>query len=229
MPIEDALSLVNRFKDDELTDTIALIESSLERAKVFRVEGVNRTRGIDPILLCAVAEVKRASAQIDVIMHAVGILWALPLILQKDEEIVCSSLGAGKARAAGFDLETNLRIAEFKFIRWQGGSESVRKQTLFQDFYRLVREPTTRQKELYLLDTQIPLRFLMGRSSAVNILRRRNAALAEDYASRYGTRYKTVGEFYQEHKAEVRLVNLVEIAPEFAVFAAIVANESEGA
>jgi hypothetical protein len=40
-----------------------------------------------------------------------------------------------------FDLETSYRVAvaEFKFIRWQGGPESIRQNQLFKDFYLLAR------------------------------------------------------------------------------------------
>lgn len=230
MPIEDAISLVNRFKGGDLAGTVGRFERRLRGADKAFVMAENSSGGISRDLLMAAADVKRASAQIDVVIHAAGILLALPHILDKDqdEKIVSVSLGAGSAGSA-FDLVTSHRIAEFKFIHWQGGAESVRKQTLFQDFYRLVREPTPNQKELYLLNIEIPLSFLRGRSSAVDTLRRRNSALAEDYASRYGSRYKTVGEFYRAHKAEVKLVDLISVASEFADLAAIVANESEGA
>jgi hypothetical protein len=38
-----------------------------------------------------------------------------------------------------FDLETSYRVAvaELKFIRWQGGPESIRQNQLFKDFYLL--------------------------------------------------------------------------------------------
>jgi hypothetical protein len=57
-------------------------------------------------------------------------------ILRPGEVIDCVSLGAGNTGRA-FDLETNLRIAEFKFIHWQGGPESIRQNSLFKDFYEM--------------------------------------------------------------------------------------------
>jgi hypothetical protein len=226
MPIEDALSLVSRFKGGDLAETISCIESSLKGADFVRLQDVSQARGIGLDLLHAVAAVKRASAQIDVVIHAVGILLALPHILGENEEIVSTSLGAGSAHS-DFDLVTSDRIAEFKFIYWQGGAESVRKQTLFQDFYRLAREADPKPKELYLLNTEIPLRFLRGGTSTTGLLR--NRKLAREFALQYGERYSAVGQFYAAHQAKVTLVNLIKIAPEFATFVGISADESEGA
>ena len=54
------------------------------------------------------------------------------------------------------------RIAEFKFIHWRGGSEAIRQNGLFKDFYSLAEHETEKRKELYVLDCKYPLRFLRG-------------------------------------------------------------------
>ena len=38
----------------------------------------------------------------------------------------------------------NRRVAEFTIIDWKGGSESIRKQKLFKDFYLLADPDTTK-------------------------------------------------------------------------------------
>jgi hypothetical protein len=63
---------------------------------------------------------KQVAGQINVVIHALVILLCLPHILKDHEVIEYVSLGAGNT-ARAFDLETNQRVAEFKFIRWQGG------------------------------------------------------------------------------------------------------------
>jgi hypothetical protein len=78
--------------------------------------------------------VKRLAREINVVIHALGILLCLPHILEPEETIEYVSLGAGNTGRA-FDLETNKRIAEFKFSRWQGGAEAIRQNSLFKDFY----------------------------------------------------------------------------------------------
>ena len=218
MAIEDAISQVNKFKATSLAGTIASIESQLAHigADAAEVGVINRSFGVSYELLIAAAAVKQASAQIDVVIHAVGILYTLPYILQENEAIEGLSVGAGSA-GSEFDLVTNQRVAEFKFIRWQGGAEAVRKQTLFQDFFKLAREETEKEKYLYLLNTEIPLHFLRGRSQVRRILSR-NKRLADDFLARYGQAYRTVGEYYRAHKSDIQIVNLAEIVPGFDAF-----------
>ena len=80
----------------------------------------------------------------------------LPHILEPDERIEYVSLGAGNTGKA-FDLETDRRNAEFKFINWRGGSEAIRENTLFKDFYLMAEHETHKLKFLYVLDTKHPL------------------------------------------------------------------------
>ncbi len=139
MRIQDAVSQINQFKESSLADTVANIESSLSQVGAGDVLRICETFPIGQELLSAAADIKRASAQINVIIHAVGIIYSLPYILEETEVIESVSLGAGSANS-GFDLVTDKQIAEFKFINWQGGSEAVRKKTLFEDYVKLARE-----------------------------------------------------------------------------------------
>lgn len=58
---------------------------------------------------------KAFAGQIDVLVHAVGILVGLPYVLEDDEEIESLSLGAGSS-GRDHDLVTNTRVGEFKFV-----------------------------------------------------------------------------------------------------------------
>ena len=223
MTLQYALDRLQQFHNASLARTVANIEVRLRSADLDCVEEVICSFGIDDELLQSAIEVKKATAQIDVILHAVAILRALPHLLKSGEAVETLSLGAGAA-GADFDLVTSHRIAEFKFIHWQGGAEAVRKKTLFQDFYKLVREPVAKQKCLYLPNTEIPLRFLRGNRDVLKVLDR-NRRLADDFVARYGTTYRTVGEFYEAHKAEVQLVNLVDIVPEFGIMVPVTIDE----
>ena len=85
------------------------------------------------------------------------------------------SLGAGNTGRA-FDLETNKRIAEFKFIRWQGGPEAIRQNALFKDFYFMAEHAGVKRKYLYVHDAHrqdphLPMRYDTGRPRAVIRLR----------------------------------------------------------
>lgn len=216
MAIEDAISLVNAFKGEELRETIADIEEQLPPADIGKAKRVIQSYGVNLDLIQAAAAVKRASAQIDVVIHTAGILYALPYILDEGEVVERLSLGASSARSE-FDLETNLRVAEFKFIHWQEKRNAVRNKTLFQDFFKLVRAKTSKRKFLYLLDTEKPKSFLKGNRDVFKVLDR-NRRLADDFLKEYGRRYRTVGEYYRAHKDEVEIVDLAKEVPGFDEF-----------
>ena len=186
---------------------------------------VNAAVHVDKSLIASAAQVKRASAQIDVVIHTAGILYSLPYLLGEEEIVESISLGAGNA-GSDFDLVTNQRIAEFKFIYWQGGSESVRKKTFFQDYFKLIRDQSQRAKYFYLLNTEIPLRFLSGKSQALKMLDR-NRRLADDFQQMYGTTFQTVGEYYSAHRDQVKFVNLIEIVPDLQQLVGLPDNETE--
>jgi hypothetical protein len=107
------------------------------------------------------ALLKRVAGQINVVIHALGILLCLPYILELGEEIHYVSLGAGNT-GRDFDLETNRRIAEFKFIHWQGGPETIRQNALFKDFYQMAEHATDKQRFLYVLGTGHVDKFFHG-------------------------------------------------------------------
>ncbi|HEX2899358.1 MAG TPA: hypothetical protein VHS96_06530, partial [Bacteroidia bacterium] len=114
--------------------------------------------GVSAELMLAALLIKKHSNQISEIIHTVGILLVLPVILEPGEIVESLSLAAGNT-GKGFDLETNRRIAEFTFIQWQGGSESIRQNKVFKDFYFLAEHPTTKRKELYVAGLDHPTRF----------------------------------------------------------------------
>jgi len=209
--IRDALTQIERFRGKALKITIANLERRLTGARYQEIVAINTHHNVNNLLIASAAEVKRASAQIDVIIHAIGILISLPYILEKDEFLESTSLGAGNA-GSDFDIVTNQRIGEFKFINWRGGSEAVRKKTFFEDYYKLIRDQSTKTKYFYLLNTEIPLRFLNGNSKTLRILSR-NRRLADEYQKIYGNQCQTVGDFYRLHKDRVNFVNLVDFVP----------------
>lgn len=210
-----ALARINQFKSGSLRETISKMQQQLAGAGLAKVKLENQTLGVDQGLLLAAAAVKQASAQIDTLIHAAGILYALPHILRPDEVVESLSLGADNAQSE-FDLMTDQRIAEFKFIYWQGGSEAMRKKTLFQDFVKLAREQTSKEKYLYLLDVDIPRRFLRGGRNVLKVLDK-DRHLADDFVARYGQTYRTVGEYYRDHEQTIQLVDL-KIIPGFEAF-----------
>ncbi|AHK02716.1 hypothetical protein X971_2855 [Agrobacterium tumefaciens LBA4213 (Ach5)] len=146
---------------------------------------------------------KRLGSQINVTIHALGILLCLPHILEPDERVEYVSLGAGNT-GRDFDLETNLRVAEFKFIRWRGGAESIRQNSLFKDYLLLAEHPTAKRKHLYLLGTEHALKFLRGGRALSSVLSR-NDKLQKMFSGRFGETFRTARDYYAAHSYAVRI------------------------
>lgn len=174
---------------------------------------LSNNQNLNAEVLSASLDLKNITGQLNVIIHALGILVSLPHILKPDEKIINTSLGAGNT-GKKFDLETNERIAEFKFIQWRGGSEAIRQKGLFKDFFYLAEEDTNKKKYLYLLDTDIPLKFLQG-NTAINSLVSRNKTLDNAFHYKHNNKFKTISEYYKKHKNCVKIVNLKTIVPAF--------------
>ncbi len=206
-----ALGMVQNFKSANLTEKIAQIERNMCLSSKGIAENLNLRNGISLELLKSAFIVKAASAQINVVIHAVGILYALPYILDVGERVESLSLGAGNTGKA-FDLETNVRIGNFKFINWRGGSESIRQNTLFVDFFKLAVEKTTKRKCLYVLNKQIPIRFFQNNRDLKSVLSK-NIKVFTDFQQMFGDRYRTVSQFYQSYLNAVEIIDLLEILP----------------
>jgi hypothetical protein len=128
-----ALDAVLQFRgaSSGLADRIGALERALEGLSVEEAGAEVAARGIGRDLLAGALLVKGLAAQIDVILHAVGILLSLPHILVSGERIRSLSLGAGNT-GRDWDMETDRQIAEFKFIKWKG-ADAIRQNTLFVD------------------------------------------------------------------------------------------------
>jgi hypothetical protein len=212
MKIEKAAKRVQQFEGESLTDKL----SSLE----VKFRGLNRRRSkelcnqfeLNSDLIASAFEVKNLSAQIHVVIHAIGTLAALPYILDDNEHIEYLSLGAGNT-GRKFDLETNKRIAEFKFINWQGGAESIRQNSLFKDFYKLAECESNKERYLYTIGTDIPSRFFNRCRSLKSVLSRNNK-LFREFKKKYRNRFESVNDYYQYRKKMVKIIDISKFLPE---------------
>lgn len=211
--VQDALLNLERFKNSNLTKRIAGLEQLLAGNNINGVKKELGKEGITQSLLHAALVVKKASSQIDVVVHALGIMTALPYILKQDEHVESLSLGAGSTGKA-FDLETNMRIAEFKFIKWQGGSESIRQNQLFKDLFSLAAYETTKERQLFLTGVEIPLRFLATSNRSIKSALSKNDAVKESFYAAYGDKYKTVSQYYHDVRSKVEIVDLSKLLPD---------------
>ena len=201
--LSDIVAILDRFTGKDLTETLARIEKDARRVTEEGCGALLERAGATRKTLAAAAELKRMAGQVHVTIHALGILRCLPHILETGEKIESISLGAGNT-GQPFDLETNLRVAEFKFIHWRGGPESIRQNATFKDFYLLAVHPTPKRKHLYLLGTQHAVKFLRGDRSLKSVLST-DQKVRSMFFDQFGERFRTVGEYYAVHKREVEI------------------------
>ncbi|MHB1344951.1 MAG: hypothetical protein ACYCX3_11435 [Thermoleophilia bacterium] len=211
--LQRALAALTSFASpEELTLRISQLESSL--ASLTREEAADRLveENVDSAVLDAALTIKQLAGRINDIVHAVGILTALPYVLEPGEIILSLSLASGNTGKA-YDLETDRQIAEFKFIAWRGGSESIRQNGLFIDLFRLASADTDKRRLLYIVGERQPLRFLNGHRAIRSVLSR-NASAARRFQELHGQRFSTVGEYYATVQNLVKIVDLADIVPE---------------
>ncbi len=220
----EAIDSLQAFGGPDLTQTLAQIEASLQGVSLDTYAAVLSTCGARAEVLSAAAHLKRLVGQINVVIHALGILLCLPHILKPGEAIEYVSLGAGNT-GREFDLSTNHRIAEFKFIHWQGGPESIRQNALFKDFYEMAEHPTHKQRFLFVLGTEYVHRFFNG-GRAISSVLSRNVKLGKEFSAKYGDRYPKVRDYYLSRKDSVVIQDVSPFVPELV--AAAEAVEAEG-
>lgn len=212
MDIPQALRIVQTFSADSLTNRIASLEFAFSSQSADGITKHLNAENIDSSLIEAGFEIKRSAAQINVIIHAVGIVVSLPHILQTGETVESLSLGAGNT-GRKFDLITNLRVAEFKFIEWQGGSESTRQNTLFYDFFTLAEyDDSSRKRCLYLLGTDEALKFLQGNRSLKSVLSK-NKTIRDKFYALYDNQFSVVSDYYKTKRDVVDILDLGSVIP----------------
>ncbi|WP_086005225.1 hypothetical protein [Pseudovibrio sp. JE062] len=211
LDLASALLDLEHFSGPNLTQTIKSLENTAKGIRAEETAELLREKMISQQTWEAAGLVKEATGQINVLVHALGILMCLPNILQPGEQVQYLSLGAGNT-GRKFDLETDHRIAEFKFINWKGGAESIRQNGVFKDFYLLAHEATEKRRFLYLTGTKYAIKFLTGRRSLASILSR-NKKLEAEFQARFGSRYTTVGEYYSAHNEAVEIVDTSKWLP----------------
>ncbi len=211
--LAEAAGLILAFENGSLTRRLAELEGRLRGTKAVNLASCLPDLGITPALWVAGTTLKKAAGQINVLLHAVGVLLILPRVLQPGEAILSLSLGAGNTGRA-FDLETDQQIAEFSFIDWKGGSESIRQNAVFGDFFRLAEADTPKARYLYVKGSEHPLRFLHGGRRLVSVTSR-NASLRSRLDKLYSDRFGTVRDYFDYRKDRVHVVDIRSLLPAF--------------
>lgn len=205
---------LNNFIRGDLTATLSGIECAIEGVDLDNCPEFLSRYAVTTDAIAGAYEIKKLAGQINVTIHALGILSCLSHLLLDGERVESVSLGAGNT-GRKFDLETNLRIAEFKFINWRGGAESIRQNGIFKDFFELAQEETHKKKYLYLLGTEHPLKFFNGGRSLESVLSKNDATKAR-FEARYGSRYSTVRQYFEDHRDEVIIHDASRWLPQIA-------------
>lgn len=121
--LAEAVTLLQQFARSNLGSELARFERQLQSRNASTVVPLLSDLGLSTDIVAAALLIKRVAGQINVTLHALGVLMSLPVILEPGEQIHNASLGAGNTGRA-FDLETNLnlRIAEFQIhpMAWWG-------------------------------------------------------------------------------------------------------------
>ena len=211
----EAAKALDKFAQNDLTQRIAKLEDSYRNANAENCMAANHAQAIDTSLLTFALLFKQTAGQLNVVIHAAGILLSLPHILEKGEYVHSLSLGAGNT-GKSFDLETNLSVAEFKFIQWKG-ADTVRQNSLFKDFYLLAEADTDKRRKLYVIDDTLPLKFLRGGRSIMSAMSQ-HSRLRTEFQKLYGDRFTRVCEYYEYRRALVTVIDLKKIVPFPLVF-----------
>jgi hypothetical protein len=170
---------------------------------------------IDDDVLRAALLVKRAAGEINVVIHALGIMLSLPHLLELDERVVSTSLGAG-AGGRQYDLETTHRIAEFKFTQWRG-NDSLRQRELFADFVNLAESEDTRRRQLFVTGAALPLRFLWSSKLALTTVCARRPEILTRIQIAHSDTFRTVADYTAAHRDSIEIVDLHTILPAYIV------------
>lgn len=212
--LKEALAGLQRFAGESLTRRIASLEIAFENADRLGCKSILDRETVTRDVLSGAYLVKRLASEINVVIHALGVLLLLPELLEQEERVEYLSLGAGNT-GRPFDLETSHRVAEFKFSNWQGGADTIRQNSLFKDFFQLAEYPTPKRKCLYVLDVALQMQFLHGRR-ALDSVTSKNLRVREDFRRLYGDRFPTVRDYYLFRKDTVEIVDVRPLLRELA-------------
>lgn len=206
MSLDHAIEAIQKFQGESLTASLSSIESELRGFCTDKIEAFCLARNLSKEFITSALEIKKVAGQINVIIHAAGIIRSLPSLLREDEIVESVSLGAGNT-GRKFDLETNFRVAEYKFIDWQGGAETIRQNSIFKDFFELAEYETSKEKYLYVVDTRYPLKFFTSRRSIASVLSRQPQLLVR-LNDKYGDVVKTVSDYFEQNKSKVHICDI---------------------
>lgn len=206
MSIDNAIEAIGKFQGNSLTKSLAELENEIVGADAQESLSFCLEKDINDNFVDSALAIKKVAGEINVIIHASGILHALKDILKTGEIVESVSLGAGNT-GRKFDLETNFQVAEFKFIDWKGGAESIRQNGIFKDFFELAEYETDKTKNLYVVGTHHPLKFLNGGRALTSVLSKQ-PVIYNKIKDKYGPDIRVARDYYRLYQDEVKLIDV---------------------
>jgi len=208
-----AVATLARFLDRQpLTQAIATLEHRLQGADAERAVRTATEGGVGADLLVSALTVRESLGRLNDLIHATGILLALPHVLRDGETVTKRpSLGAGNDPGRPYDLETDQRIAEFKLARWRG-ADAARKRQTFKDLVMLAADDSGRQADLFVVGPE-PARFLRTSTSTAAWALDRSPGALRTSAKAFGSPDISVREFTATHAQHVQITDLCSILP----------------
>jgi hypothetical protein len=198
-----------------LTTAVSDLEHALDGADRDSVTEVARGFGIDAELVRAAVLTRRELGRINDLIHASAIVTLLPSLLEPGEVVVGRpSLAAGNDPSRRYDLETNLRVAEFKFAEWKG-SDAMRMRGVFKDLVHLAAHDDDRRPELYVIGDR-PLKFMMNSTSPASWALDRAKHTRPMFEEKFGPLTMTVAQFTRGPGSRVKLIRLEDMLPALA-------------
>ena len=212
MDLLTAVGVLDNFlRATPLTDSIAALESALKGADRAGAAQAAASAGITVDLLAAAVTVRARLGRISDLVHAAGIVLALPALLEEGERIeVLPSLAAGNDPKRPYDLQTDRRAVEFKFSQWKG-ADAMRKRQTFKDFVLLAASDAPRA-ELLVVGPE-PERFLRTCTSTAAWGLDRTPAARAAFALKFGALDVSIAEFTASHAARVAITDVCTLLP----------------
>ena len=195
-----------------LASTVAELEIALTGCERAQVSDLAAAHGVTVELLRSAVAARDTFGKVNDVIHAAAITLALPHLLTPGEVLTRPSLAAGNTPDRLFDVETDRRIAEFKFARWDGHDGGRQKPTV-KDLARLAADTSGRSAELYLRGVR-PLNWLMRTRSSVRQQLKRYPAELDAFESAFGDAAIPVSAFVTGAAAHVQIIDIEQRLPD---------------
>lgn len=211
--LNDEVSILLAFLSRQpLTAMVAELERSLVGCDGNEAAQQAESFGVSQELLSAAVATRRRLGRLNDLIHATAITLMLPTLLEPGEVVRGRpSLAAGNDPSRPFDLETNMRVAEFKLAQW-AGSDAMRKRGVFKDLVHLAADTSGRRALLYVVG-QAPIRFLTASTSSALWGLDRATSTRTLFEQQFGPLTMPIREFTAGFGSRVELVDLAPLLP----------------